>query len=60
MKYGKAMSLDFRLIDYTRIQKVHLLLPFVCMMERYNVLDDVATMEIGARQIGIDDSSKLV
>ena len=27
---------------------------------KVNVLDDVATMEIGARQIGIDDSSKLV
>ena len=39
MKYSKAMCLDLHLIDYTRMQMVELLPPFVFMMRRY-VLDD--------------------
>ena len=35
MKYSKAMSVDLHLIDYTRIQMVHLLPPFVIMTGGY-------------------------
>ena len=35
MKYSKAMSLNLHLIDYTRIQMVHLSPPFVIMMGGY-------------------------
>ena len=35
MKYNKAKSLDLDLIDYTQFQLVHMLPPFVFMMERY-------------------------
>ena len=35
MKYDKAMSLDLHIFDYTQIQMVHMLLPFLFMMERY-------------------------
>ena len=60
MKYSKATSLDLHLIDYTRIQMVHLSPPFVMMMKRY-VLDDVATMEVGDRDLATDTiNSELV
>ena len=50
MKYSKAMSLNFHLTDYTRMEKVNL-----------NVLDDVATMEVRDRHLATDAiSSKLV
>ena len=55
--YGLG-STPYRL--HTRIQMVHLLLPIVFIVGDY-ILDDVATMEIGGRQIETDTiNSKLI
>ena len=49
------------LIDYTQMQQVHLLFPFVFIMGGVFVLADVSTMEIAGHQIETDEiSSKLV
>ena len=45
MKYIKAMSLDLHLTDYTRMQMVY-------------VLDDVATMEVGDRDLITDEINR--
>ena len=51
MKYCISTCLDLHLIGYTRMQKVHLLPPIRVYDGKVYVLDDVATMEIGDRDL---------
>ena len=61
MKYSKAMGFDLHLTEYTRMQMVHLLSPIRVYDGKVYVLDDVATMEIGDRDLIADEiNSELV